>query len=297
LHGAKVKRHGLANKILSFNLQKTGCLRRTILCWIFCVVFVSVRSQTFLSPVSIVYTRTNTYSSVHNDAFSFTANQAALARSKNFSAGFCGERRFLLADLSSYQLAAALPTGSGNFGLHGSYIGNSAFNVSAVGLAYARKLSQVDVGVQFNYYQVTIAGYGNASAVNFEAGGILHVTDQFQTGLHIYNPTRASIGKSGEEKLPLIYSFGLGYDASEKFFIGTEIQKEEDQPVNVNIGLQYSFDKKLFARAGLSTATSSFFLGAGFMLNGCRIDVTASMHPSLGVTPGMLLIYNSPQKN
>jgi len=67
--------------------------------------------------------------------------------------------------------------------------------------------------------------------------------------------------------------------------------------VNVNIGLQYSFDKKLFARAGISTATSSFYLGLGFVLNGFRIDVTASLHPSLGVTPGMLLIYNSPEKN
>ena len=142
-----------------------------------------------------------------------------------------------------------------------------------------------------------IAGYGNASAVNFEAGGILHVTDQFQTGVHIYNPTRASIGKSSEEKLPFIYSFGLGYDASENFFIGAEIQKEEGQPVNVIAGLQYAFDKKLFVRAGISSATSGFYLGAGFLWTGFRIDLAVSLHPSLGATPGMLLVYNSPEKN
>jgi hypothetical protein len=297
LHGAKVKGCALANKILSFNLQKTDCLRRIILCCTLCVVFVSVKSQTFLSPVSILYTRTNTYSSIHNDAFSFAANQAALARSKNFSAGFYGERRFMLADLSSYQLAVALPTSSGNFGLKGNYMGNTAFNETGLGLAYARSIGQVDVGVQFNYYQVRTAGYGNASAVNFEIGGVLHVTDQFQIGVHIYNPTRSSIGKTSEEKLPMNYSFGLGYDVSEKFFIGTEIRKEEDEPVDVNIGLQYSFDKKLFARAGISSATSSFYFGAGFLWNGFRIDVTTSIHPSLGATPGMLIVYNSPAKN
>ena len=286
----------MANKILSFNLEKTDCLRRTILCCLLCLLFVCVRSQTFLSPVSIIYTTTNTYSSADKDAFSFTANQAALARNKNFSAGFYGERRFLLADLSSYQLAVALPTPSGNFGVQGSYFGNAAFNESGVGLAFARSLGQVDVGVQFNYYQVKIAGYGNASAVNFEAGGILHITDQFQTGVHIYNPTRASIGKSSEEKLPFIYSFGLGYDASENFFIGAEIQKEEGQQVNVIAGLQYAFDKKLFARAGISSATSSFYLGTGFLWNGFRIDLAFSVHPSLGATPGMLLVYNSPEK-
>jgi hypothetical protein len=272
-------------------------LRRTVLCCMLCLVFTFARSQSFLSPVSNNYTRTNTYSSVNKDAFSFTANQASLALNKNFSAGFYAERRFLLAELSYYQLALAVPTSSGNFGLTGKYFGNAGFNETSAGLAYARTLGQFDFGIQFNYYQVKIAGYGNGSTVNFEAGGILHVNEQFQTGVHVYNPTGAHIGKSNEEQLPFIYSFGLGYDVSEKFFIGAEIQKEEDQPVNANIGLQYSFEKKLFARAGISTATASFYLGAGFLWNEFRIDVTASIHPTLGTTPGMLLVYNAAEKN
>lgn len=207
-----------------------------------------------------------------------------------------GERRFMLADLTSYQLAFALPTSSGNFGLQANYFGTASYNQSKIGLAYARTLGKIDVGAQFNYHQLKIAEYGNASAINFEAGAILHVSEQLQTGVHIYNPTRVSIGKNGEEKLPFIYSLGLGYDASEKFFIGSEIEKAEDQPVNVNAGLQYSFDEKLFARAGISSATSLFYLGAGFLWNGFRIDVTASVHPSLGITPGLLLIYNGAEK-
>lgn len=201
----------------------------------------------------------------------------------------------MLADLSSYQLACALPTSSGNFGLSGNYFGSAAFNQSAIGLAYGRSLGKVDIGAQFNYNQFKVEGYGNASTVNFEGGLILHVSDQFQTGIHFYNPTRASIGKNNEEKLPMVYSFGLGYDVSEKFFIGTEIEKIEDQPVNVNAGFQYAFEKKLFARVGISSATSSFYFGAGFLWNGLRIDVAASLHPSLGMTPGMLLVYNSPE--
>jgi hypothetical protein len=271
-------------------------LRRIVLWCLLCFVFSSLRSQTFQSPVSVIYTKTNTYSSGHNDAFSFTGNQAALAGSKNLSVGIYGERRFMLADLNSYQLAFAFPTSSGNFGVQTNYFGSSSFNQSRLGLAYARNLGKIDVGAQFNYHQLKIAGYGNAPAMNFDAGAILHISDQFQTGVHIYNPTRVSFGKNGEEKLPMIYSFGLGYDASEKFFIGTEIEKVEDQPVNLNAGLQYSFDEKLFARAGVSSATSLFYLGAGFLWSGFRIDVTASLHPSLGISPGLLLVYNSPDK-
>ena len=125
---------------------------------------------------------------------------------------------------------------------------------------------------------------------------MLHVSDQFQAGVHIYNPTRAGIGKNSEERLPFIYSFGLGYDASKNFFIGAEIEKIEDQPLNITAGFHYSFDEKLFVRAGLASATSSLYMGLGFLLNGFRIDVTASLHPSLGLSPGVLLFYNSPHK-
>jgi hypothetical protein len=260
------------------------------------LAFSSLKAQILHAPLSVDYIKTNTYSSAHGDAFSFVGNQAALARLKNLSVGVYGERKFMLADLSSYQLALALPSSSGNFGLQANYFGSSSYNQSTLGLAYARNLAKIDVGAQFNYQQIKVVGYGNASAINFEAGAILHVSDQFQTGVHVYNPTRVSIGKNSEEKLPFAYSFGLGYDASDKFFIGTEIEKMEDQPVNVNAGLQYSFDEKLFARIGVSCSTSSFYLGVGFLWNGVRIDVAASLHSSLGITPGMLLVYNSHQE-
>jgi hypothetical protein len=88
----------------------------------------------------------------------------------------------------------------------------------------------------------------------------------------------------------------LGYDASKKFFIGAEIEKIEDQPLNINAGLHYSFDEKVFVRTGLASATSSFYIGFGFLLNGFRIDVTVSLHPSLGFSPGVLFLYNSSHK-
>jgi hypothetical protein len=296
LHGAKVKCRTLANKILSFILQKKPALRRMFLYCLLCLVVFVSRSQTLRNPVANIYTRTNTYSSVHHDAFSFIGNQSALAGIKNFSVGVFGERRFLLKDLASYQFATALPTSSGNFGLKADYFGSPSYNESSFGFAYGRSLGKIDAGVEFNYYQIKTTGYGNSSAINFEGGMILHVSDQFQTGVHIYNPTRVTIGKSSEERLPLIYSFGMGYDASEKFFIGSEIEKTEDQPVNVNVGLQYSFEEKLFARAGISSGTSSFYMDLGFLISGLRIDATATLHPELGISPGLLLVYSSSAK-
>jgi hypothetical protein len=286
----------LPNKNLIVAYNKLIALKRIFICCMLCIFFSLVRSQTLPAVIAGVYTKTTTYSALHNDAFSFAGNPAALAGGKQISAGFFGERKFLLEALSSCQLAFALPTSSGNFGFLLNYFGNPLYNESGLGLAYARNLGKIDVGTQFNYLAINENGYGTASAVNFEAGFILHLSDQFRTGVHIYNPTRVSIGKNNEEKLPVMYSFGLGYDASDKFFIGSEIVKVEDQPLYLNAGMQYSLDEKLFARAGITSATSGFWLGFGFLVNGFRIDATASFHPSLGITPGIELLYKPPPK-
>ena len=246
--------------------------------------------QTVRDPLSASYIGLGAYSN-YPDVFSFHVNQAALAKIKMLSAGIYGEKRFLLNELGLYDAAVALPTSSGNFGLDARYYGFADYNESEVGLAYGRSLgSKVDVGVQFNYYNVRIAGYGNASAINFEVGTIFHLTDNLDAGFHVYNPVGASLGKNDEEKLGSVYSLGIGYDASEKFFISIEIEKEEDKPVNVNTGLQYKFLPQLLARIGISTATSSIYFGIGFGLRSMRFDVTASYHPQLGITPGLLLM-------
>lgn len=106
-----------------------------------------------------------------------------------------------------------------------------------------------------------------------------------------------SWGKNEEEKLPAVYSAGLGYDASEDFFVSTEIEKVEDLPLNVNASIQYKFADRFLARGGVSTASSVYFLGVGFRIQNFRFDVTASVHPQLGVTPGLLLIYTKPERN
>lgn len=254
-------------------------------------------SQTVRSPVSAPYIGLGALSNNQIDAFSFHSNQAALARIKNTAVGIYGEKRFLLNELGLYDATAVLPTSSGNFGLNASYYGFSDYNESQFGLAYARSLgSKADIGVQFNYYDVRVSKYGNASAVNFEIGAILHLTENLNAGLHVYNPLAGKLGKDENEKLASVYSAGIGYEPSDKFFISVELQKVEDKPVNVKAGLQYKFLPELLARGGVSAATSTIYFGIGFKWKSVRLDATASYHPQLGITPGILLLYNFNKK-
>ncbi|MFC0771821.1 hypothetical protein [Terrimonas alba] len=256
-------------------------------------IILKSNSQTLRRPVAASYVGLGAYSQNNHDVFSFTANQASLAQLKSGAAGVYGEKRFLLNELSNYVAAAGLPTVSGNFGVKASYFGSTVYNESQVGLAYARQLgSKIDIGAQFNYNGLNIAGYGNASAISFEIGTILHVSERLNAGIHINNPVGGKFGKDQQEKLASVYTIGFGYDASDKFFFSAAIEKEEDQPVNVNAGVQYKFIPQLLARLGASTATSAAWMGVGLSWKLFRVDVTTAYHPQLGISPGLLLLFN-----
>lgn len=271
-------------------------MKRTLLFTALYCVTLSTFAQVATTPSGHLYASLPTYSKQFKDAFSFRSNAASLAGVEQFSAGLYAERRFMLQELSSYSFAAAIPVKSGNFGFRGDRYGGQDYNETVLGLAYGRSLGErVDVGLQFNYLSMNASGYGAASTILFDAGVVLQLTETFQTGVAVHNPVGMKIGKTEEERLPSMYSFGLGYDLSPQFFMGAEVQKVEDQPVTVNAGFHYAFTEKLLARGGISSATSSYYLGFGVLLKNLRVDLTATIHPYLGSTPGLLLIY-SPSK-
>ncbi|MEP7254277.1 MAG: hypothetical protein ABI666_00805 [Ferruginibacter sp.] len=259
-----------------------------------CIIkFNPVTAQSLRYSIAQPYINLSAYSHKQNDILSFTGNQAALAQTKNAGLGIYGERRFMLSETSSYTLGAAFPTRMGNFGLQLNYSGFKNFNENKIGLTYARKLGKlVDVGVQFNYYGYRIPAYGNASSINFEIGAMMHLTDKLNAGIHVYNPVGGKLGKDKEEKLASVYKAGLGYDASDHFFISAEIIKEEDKPVNVIAGLQYQFAKQFFARAGFISESTTAYAGAGVGWKNLRLDISSGYHPQLGFSPGILLIMN-----
>ena len=186
-----------------------------------------------------------------------------------------------------------MPTQHGNFGFQADYFGYKNYNESQLGIAYARSLgAKLDLGIKFNYYSFRIPGYQNSSAVNFEIGAIAHLTQKLNAGIHFYNPVGGNLSNTDNEKLGSIYKFGVGYEASDNFLISAEIVKQEDLPVNVNAGVQYNFAKQFFARLGIASENESPYAGAGVSWHNLRIDVCASYHPQLGISPGLMLIVN-----
>ncbi|MEO6838342.1 MAG: hypothetical protein ABI185_08125 [Ginsengibacter sp.] len=273
-------------------------MKKIYLIYIFMSGADFVDAQTLRKPVSASYTGLGAYSMNHVDLFSVTSNTAALAQIKNPSLGVYGERRFLLAETNMFSGLVAFQTEEGNFAFQADYFGFKNYNESQLGIAYARSAGKkLDLGIKFNYYSFRIPGFENPSTFNFEIGAIVHLTEKLNAGVHFYNPVGGKLSKTQDDKLSSIYTFGIGYEASENFLISTEIVKQEDQPVNVIAGVQYHFEKQFFARFGISSQNNSPYAGAGVSWDNFRVDMTVSYHPQLGISPGLMLVMNFKSKS
>jgi hypothetical protein len=249
--------------------------------------------QTIHSIITTPYVQMGAYSKNFSDAFSFTDNPASIVSLKQAAVGVVGERRGMMEETSYYSIVFGLPLAGAGLGLQLNYFGFEDYNESQIGIAYGKSLGKfLDLGAQFNYYSVHMSGYGNAFAINFELGAMLHLSDDFQFGFHVYNPIGGKLGKQGLEKLASVYSVGAGYEVSKQVFVSAEIIKEENKEVEVNMGLQYVFAKQFFARAGILATVGNPYAGVGLLWDRFRLDMAVGYHPQLGFTPGLLLMYH-----
>ncbi|MBS1567029.1 MAG: hypothetical protein JST39_21790, partial [Bacteroidetes bacterium] len=240
-----------------------------------------------------LYTAVGTYSKKFNDAFSGTVNQAALAFADKPAAGIYGERRFMLAQLAGYNAALSCPLKTGGAGVSLHYFGAGSFTSTQAGLAYGKRLGEnTGIGAQINYNDLRAAGYGSAATVSFEIGALWHIREKWSFGTHIYNPAGGRFGKQGAEKLASIYSIGAGYDASDVYHLSCILAKEEDQPLSLQLGMQYQLRDKLIARGGIAISGNNAFIGLGIHNRTWRVDAVTQWHPQLGFTPALFLLFD-----
>lgn len=267
--------------------MKKGLIFTCSWLFIFVVGGQSVRRSATILPAVL-----NGYSNQHATAFNLSGNPASIAGIQNFGAGVFTEKRFLLNELSLYKTAMVLPTGSGSFGLSGNYFGNTLHKEGGLSLAFGKKLGAlISAGVQFNYISLRQQGYAHESALNAEAGILFRPSDQFTAGLHAYNPASVRMGKIPEERLPSIYSMGFCYEPSAKFYVAAQINKIEDQSAALQAGIAYHFEKKLQGKIGFDTGTATYYFSLGVQLNQLKLETIASVHPQLGVTPALQLLF------
>ena len=223
---------------------------------------------------------------------SLFSNQAGLVGLKKLAVVAAAEQRFLLSELQSVAVGAALPTRSGTFGLIAQSFGYEELRQQKIGLSYARKLwSTLSVGAQFDYFQTRIPEYGSRGAITFEAGLQANISKDLVVGAHIFSPAQVELAAG--ENLPTIFRLGLAWQASEQLVVATEVEKHLDFPFRWKTGLSYQPVKSIHLRAGYATEPSMLYFGVGFAFgNGLQADMAGSFHQTLGFTPAAGIIWN-----
>ncbi|MEL6717744.1 MAG: hypothetical protein AAFO82_01650 [Bacteroidota bacterium] len=223
-----------------------------------------------------------------NSAF---VNQAGLANLEGFAGSIFAERRFLNSPINNISGVVAAPIGLGTFALTINSFGIENYQEQKIGLAYARQLLDgLSIGVQFDYLSTNIPQYGSAGVFTFEAGLQAQLLKDLSFGFHLYSP--AQIDLVEDLPLPTIYKAGLAYTPSDKVFLTVEVEKDIDYPVRFKAGVEYQFSETFFLRTGVATQPTLASLGIGVLFNErLAIDISASYHQILGVSPSVGLSY------
>jgi len=217
-------------------------------------------------------------------------NQASLAYSNSYSAGFNYENRFGIKELGTSTAGLIIPAGKATIGGIYSHFGYTDFKRDLAGLACGLKLSdKLAAGVQANYYsEMTPGEYDNIQFITCEAGLLLSTTDNLSIGIHIFNPVPNSIRKTS---LPSILRVGAGTNLGTTLFAGVEAEMSTGRNLILRTGLEYEAVKKLWIRGGFSTDNNSFSFGIGYLTEIVMIDLGFRTHEKLGVTSSASLIF------
>ncbi len=228
------------------------------------------------------------------DINSIFTNQAGLGYLEHLSFTVYGERRFLVADgLNSFLFGAAYPHKTiGTIGLSVNYFGYGPYNEQKIGLSYARKLfKKMSIGAQFNYLGTRFGDgyYGAAHSFTFEIGILAKVTKHFHLAAHAFSPARIELPNG--DALPSIFKLGVAYIPSDKVRITGEMEKDLENPFNGRFGVEYHPISILYIRAGVATTPLVASFGLGLNMKGLKIDMAASYHTVLGVSPSLSVSY------
>ena len=262
--------------------------------WIVCL---NGMAQPFHVQTENAYITSGAYSTNFRDAFSFESNPACLGNTKGFSLGILTERKWMLKELDCTTMAASFNLGNDGLGVALQQSGDTDYNEQSLELAYGKNLGKVRMGISFGYQLDRASGY---QSVGFGSSGIgmqFHASDKLIVGWELGLPVFGEVGKAHSEKGPQFFRMGFGYEWRTDLFLAIEIVKSSDLPLNVISSIGYRYGEHFFFSFGLNSNTGSPYFKTGWKKNKLFIQVYAIYGQVMGFGPGLLLLWDSKNKN
>jgi len=221
-------------------------------------------------------------------------NQAGLVWDEGWQAGLFAENRFLMKELCYEAVGLSWSGRPGAFGLALSYYGFQLYNEFKAGIAYARKFGRrFSTGVQLNYLRVQIAErYGSRGVVSCEIGFMYRPDQHWTIGMQVCNPIPVKLSDHPDERLPMLFRLGAGYNISGKVLILLEGEKDLENPLVVRSGVEVRLARAVYGRIGMFTGPFTITGGFGLSLGRLVMDIATGYHMVLGFSPAISIGYS-----
>lgn len=228
--------------------------------------------------------QTSVFSAKHNVAgLAFLAQNALAAGARN---------NYLANNLNDFYLLGAFVQNFGTLGFDFTYFGIDAYRQGEIGLNYARLLSEKwSIGVRLAYGYNSIPQESVKRHLIAADAGILGKFDKWRVGASVLRLAQSQWQGRVEEPDPVVLRLGGGYFFAAQTSISAELYQPLGEPADVRLGLEYAPIDELTLRFGFATVRPSVGFGLGINMNGFSINLAATWHQQLGLSPITDVVY------
>lgn len=213
-------------------------------------------------------------------------NPSALVQQERFSVAMQYENKYLIGEFSTELVQASFTNPYVNVGVAYSFFGYAEYSEMMAAVTLARQFGRFSLGVQANLiciYAGDDIGY-QCTAVP-QLGTIVHITPKFALGFQTFNPFVQSLKITESRRpLPAIYSLGFDYMFYKNMRWDVQVDYDINNTFRIATGYEWQAIRQLTVKLGVYYHRYVIpCLGIGLHLGGFQTNISAELHPVLGV--------------
>ncbi|MGE5681058.1 MAG: hypothetical protein ACM34K_09290 [Bacillota bacterium] len=237
-----------------------------------------------ISPGARQISLSNSDVALSDDVFSVFTNPSGLAQMNWREIGiYYSPSPFGMKELANAYLCYHEPSAIGSFGLGLMTYGFELYRENHITMAYSNNYKDFYFGLSAKLNLITIKGYGSTSAILFNIGGLVYLSDDIKWGVNAQNISHATIGNE-KGQLPYGFNTGISYLPADEVSINIATEKAESFQYSFKLGLEYNLLKYIYLRSGFSTDPDRFSAGLGINYSFIEFDYSIFTHLELGLT-------------
>lgn len=218
---------------------------------------------------------------------SYFYNPAGIAFHQNGYASTSFHAPLDLPSLSTAGLNSTLAFKPVNIGIGLERFGDRLYNESKIGIALAKKIDRVALGLKVNYFNASAKNVNSNSTALVEFGIMASLNPMLRIGFHAYNITAAKL--FFDQKIPTVLRGGLAFEPTDKIIISAEAESILNEYTLIKAGLEYRISSFLALRTGINSRVRSNHFGLGYLSKKWDLDYAIHTHPSLGLSNHLTL--------